>query len=87
MPRWSTYWTSSPGWSDVLKLLVVVIVADETGRFRFAADGPRVRGDESARRRGLSSRRSPSLSDNYASRYGSDRHRVRGAYLHGPVDG
>ena len=63
MPRWSTYWMSSPGWSDVLKLLVVVIVADETGRFRFAADGPRVRGDETARRRGLSSRRSPSLSD------------------------
>jgi class 3 adenylate cyclase len=25
--------------------------------------------------------------DNYASRYGPDRHRVRGAYLHGPVDG
>src|SRR6185312_1457942 len=27
------------------------------------------------------------VTDNYASRYGSDRHRVRGAYLHGPVDG
>ena len=26
---------SSPGWSDVLKLLVVVIVADKTGRFRL----------------------------------------------------
>jgi class 3 adenylate cyclase len=25
--------------------------------------------------------------DNYASQYGPDRHRVRGAYLHGPVDG
>ena len=34
MPRWSTYWTSSPGWSDVLKPLVV-IVADKTGRFRL----------------------------------------------------
>jgi hypothetical protein len=42
---------SSSGWSDVLKLLVVVVT------------------------------------DTYASRYGSDRHRVRGAYLHGPVDG
>ena len=26
---------SSPGWSDVLKLPVVVIVADKTGRFRL----------------------------------------------------
>ena len=26
---------SSPRWSDVLKLLVVVIVADKTGRFRL----------------------------------------------------
>ena len=42
---------SSSGWSDVLKLRVVVVT------------------------------------DNYASRYGSDRHRVRGAYLHGPLDG
>ena len=25
----------SPGWSDMLKLLVVVIVADKTGRFRL----------------------------------------------------
>ena len=31
----TNYRTSSPGWSDVLKLLVVVIVADKTGRFRL----------------------------------------------------
>jgi len=31
----TNYRTSSPGWSDVPKLLVVVIVADKTGRFRL----------------------------------------------------
>jgi hypothetical protein len=53
---------SSPGWSDVLKLLVVVICGGQDRALPVAADGPRVRGDENARRRGLSSRRSPSLS-------------------------
>jgi hypothetical protein len=31
----TNYRTSSPGWSDVLKLLVVVIVTDKTRRFRL----------------------------------------------------
>ena len=61
-----------PGASNRISKLVGMVTRAQAARRRHrggqdralavAADGPRVRGDESARRRGLSSRRSPSLS-------------------------
>jgi hypothetical protein len=48
----TNYRTSSPGWSDVLKLLVVVHRDGQDQALPVAADGRCVRGDETARRRG-----------------------------------